>query len=33
MTDLNAQTKICNNDELFVIGTPDKVALASVHLV
>ena len=32
MTNLDAQTKICANDELFVIGTPDKVALASVHL-
>jgi CPA2 family monovalent cation:H+ antiporter-2 len=32
MTDLDAQTKICQNDELFVIGAPDKVALASIHL-
>ena len=33
MTSLDAQTKICHNDELFVIGSPDKVALAAVHLV
>ncbi len=33
MTNLDAQTKICQNDELFVIGPPDKVALAMVHLV
>jgi CPA2 family monovalent cation:H+ antiporter-2 len=33
ITDLDAETKICPNDELFVIGRPDKVALASVHLV
>lgn len=32
MTNLDANTKIYPNDELFVIGTPDKVALASVHL-
>ncbi|MEM7346936.1 MAG: cation:proton antiporter [Chloroflexota bacterium] len=33
LTDLTAQTKICDNDELFVMGPPDKVALASIHLV
>jgi len=33
MTNLDAQTKICHNDELFVIGSPDKVAMASIHLV
>jgi CPA2 family monovalent cation:H+ antiporter-2 len=33
MTNVDAQTKICENDELFVIGTPDNVALAAVHLV
>ena len=33
MTNLDAQTKICQNDELFVIGPPDKVALAAVHLM
>ena len=32
MTNLDAQTKIEQNDELFVIGRPDKVAMASVHL-
>jgi CPA2 family monovalent cation:H+ antiporter-2 len=32
LTDLDARTKICQNDELFVIGSPDKVALASIHL-
>jgi CPA2 family monovalent cation:H+ antiporter-2 len=33
LTDLDAQTRICPNDELFVIGAPDKVALASMELV
>ncbi len=33
VTDLNAQTKICNNDELFVMGAPDRVAMASMQLV
>jgi CPA2 family monovalent cation:H+ antiporter-2 len=33
MTHVDAQTKLCENDELFVIGTPDKVASAAVHLV
>jgi len=33
MTDLDAQTVICPDDELFVIGAPDKVALASLELV
>jgi CPA2 family monovalent cation:H+ antiporter-2 len=33
MTNLDAATKICYNDELFVIGSPDKVAIASMHLV
>ena len=32
-TNLDAQTEICQNDELFVIGSPDKVALASIHLM
>jgi CPA2 family monovalent cation:H+ antiporter-2 len=32
LTNLDAQTKICPNDELFVIGTPDKVALTAVNL-
>ncbi len=33
MTNLDARTQICHSDELFVIGSPDKVAMASVHLV
>lgn len=33
LTDLDAQTKICQYDDLFVIGTPDKVAIASIDLV
>lgn len=33
MTNLDARTQICHRDELFVIGSPDKVALASIHLV
>lgn len=32
ITNLDAQTRIRQNDELFVIGPPDKVALASVSL-
>jgi CPA2 family monovalent cation:H+ antiporter-2 len=32
ITNPDSQTKICRDDELFVIGTPDKVAMASVHL-
>ena len=32
MTNLDAQAKICHNDELFVIGSPDKVAMASLYL-
>jgi CPA2 family monovalent cation:H+ antiporter-2 len=33
LTNLSAQTKILHNDELFIIGAPDQVALASIHLV
>jgi CPA2 family monovalent cation:H+ antiporter-2 len=33
LTDLDAQTVICPDDELFVIGAPDKVATASMALV
>jgi CPA2 family monovalent cation:H+ antiporter-2 len=33
LTDLDAQTIICLDDELFVIGSPDKVATASMALV
>jgi CPA2 family monovalent cation:H+ antiporter-2 len=32
MTNLDARTKVYQNDELFVIGSPDKVAMASIHL-
>ncbi|MEM7034619.1 MAG: cation:proton antiporter, partial [Chloroflexota bacterium] len=31
ITNLDAQTQICENDELFFMGTPDKVARASIY--
>jgi CPA2 family monovalent cation:H+ antiporter-2 len=33
LTNPDSQTKICQNDELFVIGAPDKVAVAAMHLM